>query len=91
MDIKEFSDGEHDGDEDYQKLFQESIRMSKIREKRSLRLKAMEGKNISLQATLIDSQSKVKQLEEQCTILSNKLIIAGQENDRQQQSQKVDA
>ena len=52
----------------------------------------MEEKNISLQATMIDSQSKVKQLEDQRTILSNKLIIASQENDhQQQQSQKVDA
>ena len=72
MDINEFSDGEHDGDEDYQKLFQESVRMSKISKKRALKLKAMEEKNALLQATLTNSQYKVEQLEDQCTILSNK-------------------
>ena len=66
--------------------------MSKIREKRALKLKAMEEKNTSLQAALTYSQSNVRQLEDQCTILSNKLIIAGQENDcLQQQSQKFEA
>ena len=51
----------------------------------------MDEKNSSLQAALTDSQSKVKQLEDQRAILSNKLIIAGQENDRLlQQSQKIE-
>ena len=72
LDINESSNGEQDGDEDYQKLFQESVRMSKISKKRALKLKAMEEKNALLQATLTNSQYKVEQLEDQCTILSNK-------------------
>ena len=53
--------------------------MSKINKKRALKIKAMDEKNTSLQAALIDSQSKVQQLEDQRAMLSNKLIIAGQE------------
>ena len=66
--------------------------MSKVSEKRALKLNAMEEKNTLLQATLIESQSKVSQLEDQRTILFNKLIIVGQENDRlKHQSQKVES
>ena len=56
--------------------------MLKISEKRALKIKAMDENNSSLQAALTDSQSKVRRLEDQRAILSNKLIIAGQENDR---------
>lgn len=41
----------------------------------------MESKNASLQATVDDSKSQVKQLEEQRMILSNNLIVAGKENE----------
>ena len=54
--------------------------MSKINEKRALKLNAMESKNASLQATLEGSKSKVKKLEEQRVILSNNLIVEGKEN-----------
>lgn len=65
--------------------------MSKISEKRAVKINAMGEKNTSLQAALTDSQSKVRQLEEQHAMLSNKLIIASQENDRLlQQSQKIE-
>ena len=43
--------------------------MSKISEKRAVKIKAMEEKNTSLQATLTDSQSKVRHFEEQHAIL----------------------
>eukprot|EP00268_Persea_americana_P034956 TRINITY_DN3454_c0_g3_i4.p3 TRINITY_DN3454_c0_g3~~TRINITY_DN3454_c0_g3_i4.p3 ORF type:complete len:148 (-),score=33.84 TRINITY_DN3454_c0_g3_i4:2168-2611(-) len=81
FEIYEFSDAKQDADEDYQKLFLESVRMSKISEKRSLKLKAMEEKNASLQVTLIASQSKVSVLENQSTIVSNKLLDVGKENE----------
>ena len=52
----------------------------------------MEEKNTSLQAALTDSPSKVRQLEEQRAILSDKLITIGQKNERLlQQSQKTEA
>ncbi|XXG61692.1 hypothetical protein AAC387_Pa05g0237 [Persea americana] len=52
----------------------------------------MEEKNTSLQVALTDSQSKVRQLEEQHVILSDKLITVGQENERLlRQSQKIEA
>ena len=65
--------------------------MSKISEKRALKLKAMEEKNTSLQAVLTDSQSKVRRVEDQRTIFSNKLIIACLDDRLLQQSQKVEA
>ena len=71
IDINKISD-EEQANEDYQKLFQESVKMSKTSEKRALKLKAMEEKNTSLQAALTNSQSKVRQLEDQHVILSNK-------------------
>ena len=58
MDINEFSD-EEQADEDYQKLLQEFVRMSKISKKIALKIKAMDEKNSSLQVALTDSQSKV--------------------------------
>lgn len=58
LDINEISN-EEQADEDYQKLLQESIRISKISEKRALKIKAMEEKNTSLQVALTDSRSKV--------------------------------
>ena len=81
LDINEFFFYEEQADEDYQELLQESVRMSKISEKRALKLKAMESKNVSLQDTLEDSRSKVKQFEEQRMILSNNLIAARKENE----------
>ena len=54
--------------------------MSKINEKRALKLKAMESQNSSLKAQLEDSQATVTQLEDQCNILSNNLIDVGKEN-----------
>ena len=74
LEINEFSYEEQDADEDYQKLFLEYVRMSKISEKRTLKLKAMKEKNASLQVTLIASQSTVSMLENQSTIFSNKLL-----------------
>lgn len=85
LDINQISDEEQEGDEAYQKLLLESMRMSKISEKRALKLKAMEEKNSLLQTSLTDSQSKVRQLEDQRAILSDKLILAGQENNCLQQ------
>ena len=52
----------------------------------------MESKNISQQATLEDSRSKVKQFEEQRMILSNNLIAARKENELlKEQALKVNA
>ena len=91
LDINEISD-EKQADEDYQRLLQESVRMSKTSEKRAVKIKAMEEKNITMQSALTDCQSKVKQLEEQRAILFDKSITASQENERLlQQSQKIEA
>ena len=61
------------------RLLQDSIHMATINAKRALMLNAMESQNISLQATLEEPQSKVKQLEDQYMILFNNLIVAGEE------------
>ena len=52
LDLTDFSYPEQDVEEDYKRLFKESVRMSKISEKGTLKLKAMEANNTSLQTTL---------------------------------------
>ena len=54
--------------------------MSKINEKRALKLKAMESHNSSLTAQLEDSHTKVSQLEDQRSILFNNLSDTGKKN-----------
>lgn len=80
-DLNDFSDQEQDIEEDYRRLLQESVTMSKISEKIALKLKAIESKNTYLQVTLEDPKSKVKELKEQRMILSNNPIAAGKKNE----------
>lgn len=90
LDIHDSSDDEQDLEIQYKRLLQDSIRMVKFNAKRALKLKAMGSLNVSLQATLEESQSKVKQLEDQYVILSNNMIFAGEETKQlEDQTQKA--
>lgn len=80
IDLHDFSNNEQDMKEKHMRLLQDSMRMSKMNEKRALKLKNLESQNTSLQAKLEDSQAKVRQVEDQRSALSNYLIDAGKEN-----------
>lgn len=62
-------------------LLKDSIRLTRINDRMTLKLKAMASQNSSLKVELDDMQDKVGQMENQQSILSDQLLDAGVNSD----------
>ena len=76
-----FSDDEQDLEVVCRKLLKNSMRLFRINDKLSYKLKITESQNSSMTSELGDARAKVSQLESRRTILSDNLIDVGKKNE----------
>ena len=78
---EDLSDEEQDVEVAYKKLLKDSLRLSRINDKLSHKLKVSESQNLTFSSELDDAPAKVSQLESQRAILNDTIIAAGKEKD----------